>query len=128
MAAPFGAVGQVNRSFVRETLETEMDSPQRSRFESTFRCIATALRRVLRKFGEKLPDRETEQLRRALATFKSTDMKSVVFRYPEDLDGSKHLGGVGLINFEVVRDYMVEMSDALQQIECALDQFEEWER
>jgi len=109
-------------------LQREWTAPNGHDLSQLFAESRQLFEECFRRFGEKLPNKQTEQLRTAFGKFKSTDMKSVVFRYPEDLDGSKHLEGVSLINFEVVRDYMVELSDALREIEVALDQFEEWER
>lgn len=80
------------------------------------------------EFGEKLPRADLDCVKAALAGFKTVDMKSMVFRYPEDLQGSKHLRGVTHINFDVVAKHMTVLSDTLDGIDTALSVFSDWQQ
>ncbi|MHB8050492.1 MAG: hypothetical protein ACYDHQ_04640 [Coriobacteriia bacterium] len=91
-------------------------------FASAQRLFAQAFR----EFDERLPHEQTQRLRRAFGKFKAIDIKSVTFRYPEDLSGSKHLKDVTHINFDVVEGHMKSICDDLEEISGALVMFEDW--
>ena len=86
------------------------------------------MEQVYASLGEDYPRARARSLRSAFARLKRIDAKSMVFRYPVDLDGTVHLGTVANINFGVVEEVMSKASDALSEIQDALDYFEEWER
>lgn len=77
------------------------------------------------KFGERVPRADSDPVKAALDRFRATDMKSMAFRYPEDLKGGKHLEGVTHINFDVVYKHMTALSDTLDGIDTALDMFDD---
>ncbi|MES3034920.1 MAG: hypothetical protein V4813_13055 [Gemmatimonadota bacterium] len=78
---------------------------------------------VYREFGERLPQTELKSLEKALRQLGATDPKSMVFRYPEDLNGSPHLAEVRHINYELIEAEMSEISDALDWIDSVLCTF-----
>lgn len=79
------------------------------------------------EFSEKLPAGGLAEVRKAVANLRSIDAASMTFRYPEDLDGGKHLEGPHHINFAVVEAHMTGIADTLDGVESALELFHEWQ-
>jgi hypothetical protein len=59
--------------------------------------------------------------------FDAFDPTGQVFRYPEDIKGSRHLAQHKLINVEVLHDHMCELQDILERWVDRAAHYREWQ-
>ncbi len=91
-----------------------------------FTSTHALLKDVFAEFDHRVPASEMNDLRKAFAALKTIDSQSMTFRYPEDLGQQAHLEGVRYINYDRVTAFFTPVADALDNLELALDVFEDW--